>query len=46
MSIIISVVIIGVLAIVMYLGWTYRRKIKDIIEVRKHWHAGDALIVD
>lgn len=46
MSIIFLAMGIGIIAIIAYLAWTYKRQIKEIIEVRKHFHNGDAIIVN
>lgn len=42
----ISIIMILILVIVGYLVWTYKEEIKDIIEVRKHYHRDESLLIN
>ena len=43
---IIYIAAIGISIFVVYMCWTYKKEIKEIIKVRKHWHAHDSILVD
>lgn len=42
----ISIITILILGIVGFLVWTYKEEIKNIIEVRKHYHKDDSLLIN
>ena len=46
MSIIFLVMGLGIIGIIAYLAWTYKKQIGEIMEVRKHFHNGDAILLD
>ena len=43
---IIGIATLGITIFVFYMCWTYKEEIKEIIKVRKHYHADDSIIVD